>query len=172
MKIKSLQISNIWSFKYADDINNAPKITLDSYLDNIVDSESYKRKKNELFEDRVKKEEELARIKTTGSGWLGLMKEFMDRAQQCQKIARAKNTNEELAFFAKTVGSDFFLTDRQLFPAYNLGFAELHSRFLSPSPKPEVSGKSESERETGFAPATSSLARKHSTAELLPQVIS
>ena len=127
-------------------------LLLDSYLDNIIDGGTYKSKKNELFQEKIKKEENLARIKTTGSGWLELMKEFIDRALQGQKIARAKNTNEELAFFAKTVGSNFFLTDRQLFPVYALGFAELHSGFSSPSLKTLASGKSLNERDRGVEP--------------------
>jgi len=37
------------------------------------------------------------------------------------------NTKEDLAIFTKTVGSDFFLTDRQLVPTYALGFATLQA---------------------------------------------
>lgn len=36
MKIKSLHISNIWSFKYFDDINNAPKITFDKNFNILI----------------------------------------------------------------------------------------------------------------------------------------
>ncbi|MBF8250181.1 MAG: recombinase [Candidatus Levybacteria bacterium] len=110
---------------------------LDSYLDNVIDADIYKKKKNELFEEKLRKQEEITKFQTNGSGWLGPFREFIDSALRCEKIARAKNTNEELAFFAKTVGSNFFLTDRQLFPAYNLGYAELHSGFSSPSHKPQ-----------------------------------
>ena len=100
---------------------------LDSFLDQIIDSEIYKKKKNELFEEKLKITEEIEKIKQTGSSWLEPMREFVDRALQSRKIARAKNTKEDLAIFAKTVGSDFFLTDRQLIPTYNLGFATLQS---------------------------------------------
>jgi len=36
MKIKSLQISNVWTFKYFDDINNAPKITFDKNFNILI----------------------------------------------------------------------------------------------------------------------------------------
>ncbi|MDP2637685.1 MAG: recombinase family protein [Candidatus Levybacteria bacterium] len=130
---------------------------LDSYLDNVIDADIYKKKKNELFEEKLRKQEEITKLQTNGSGWLEPFREFIGDALSCGKIARAKNTNEELAFFAKTVGSDFFLTDRQLFPVYNRGFAELYSGFSSPSPQLQASGKSHSERETGIGPAAFSL---------------
>lgn len=36
MKIKSLQISNIWSFKYFEDVDNAPKITFDKNFNILI----------------------------------------------------------------------------------------------------------------------------------------
>ena len=36
MKIKSLQISNIWSFKYVEDIANAPKISFDKNFNILI----------------------------------------------------------------------------------------------------------------------------------------
>lgn len=36
MKIKSLQISNVWSFKHVDDINNAPKISFDKNFNILI----------------------------------------------------------------------------------------------------------------------------------------
>jgi len=42
-------------------------ILLDCYLEGIVDSESYKNKKNELFEKKLVLEELKAKIETNGS---------------------------------------------------------------------------------------------------------
>src|SRR3989338_10069504 len=100
-------------------------LLLDSYLDGVIDANTYKNKKNELFEEKLKKEEEIAKIKTDGSSWLEPFREWIGSALSCAKIARAKNTSEEIAFFGKTVGSNFFLTNRQLALNYNQGFAEL-----------------------------------------------
>ena len=115
---------------------------LDSFLDQVIDSEIYKKKKNELFEEKLKITEEIEKIKESGSSWLEPMREFVDRALQSQKIARAKNTKEDLAIFAKTVGSNFFLTDRQLSVSFKLGFAELHSRPSAPTSPALASEKS------------------------------
>ena|SRR3989338_93697 len=94
-------------------------------LDGVIESEIYKTKKNEVFEQKLKINEELEQIKQNGSNWLEPFREWIGSAFTCAKIARAKNTSEELAFFGKTVGSNFFLTNRQLALTYKKGFAEL-----------------------------------------------
>ena len=45
---------------------------LDGYLDQVVEPEVYKEKKNELFEEKLKITEQIARISKTGSSWLEL----------------------------------------------------------------------------------------------------
>ncbi len=98
---------------------------LDGYLEGIIDPEIYKTKKNEFFEEKLKISEELEQIKQNGSSWLEPFKNFIGSALSCAKIARAKNTSHDLSIMAKTVGSNFFLTDRRLVPEYNQGFAEV-----------------------------------------------
>src|SRR3990167_7242921 len=98
---------------------------LDGYLEGIIDPDSYKTKKNEFFEEKLKISEDLEQIKQNGSSWLEPFRNFIGSALLCAKIARAKNTSEEIAFFGKTVGSNFFLTNRQLAVSYKKGFAEL-----------------------------------------------
>ncbi len=98
---------------------------LDGYLDGTIESETYKSKKNELFENKVKLQEEIAKLQTQGSTWLGPMREFIETAKNGDKIARAKNNGEELAHFARNIGSDYFLTGRQLRVQYKKGFARL-----------------------------------------------
>ena len=111
-------------------------ILLDSYLDSVVDSETYKKKKNEFFEKKIKIQEEITKVEETGSSWLEPMREFVNCALQAQKIARAKNNCEELAFFAKRVGSNFFLSDRQLSADFKKGFSSLsaHATALKADP--------------------------------------
>ena len=107
------------------DIDRKQNTLLDSYLDSVVDPETYKQKKNEMFETKLKLQEEITKVEETGSTWLEPMREFVNCALQAQKIARAKNNCEELAFFAKRVGSNFFLSNRQLSAEYKKGFAAL-----------------------------------------------
>ncbi|MBI2404609.1 recombinase family protein, partial [Candidatus Gottesmanbacteria bacterium] len=59
-------------------------LLLDSYLDGVVEAETYKQKKNELFEKKLKLQEDLVKINTVGSSWLEPMKDYVDCAFQAQ----------------------------------------------------------------------------------------
>ena len=98
---------------------------LDGYLDQVVEPEVYKEKKNELFEEKLKITEQIAKISKSGSSWLEPMKEFVISALQAQKIAAAKNECHDLAIMAKTVGSNYSLFNRQLRPDLKYPFAAL-----------------------------------------------
>ena len=87
---------------------------LESYLEEIVDTESYQRKKDELLQIKKRLQEEIEEIKTKGSSWLEPLKEFIKEAADAAKIARAKNNCKDLAIFAKKVGSNYFLNDKRL----------------------------------------------------------
>ena len=100
-------------------------LLLDSYLEGVVDSESYKRKKNEFFERKLVLEEEIVKTNTHGASWLEPMRECIMEAANAAKIARKKNNLHDLAVVAKKVGSNFYLEDTQLKAEYNFGFAEL-----------------------------------------------
>ena len=98
---------------------------LEGYLDQIVDHQIYQQKKNELVGLKIKLKEKMASISKNGSEWLGLMREFTEVAADAAKIARAKHNGEELSFFAKKVGSDYSLNNRQLSCVYKIGFSAL-----------------------------------------------
>ncbi|MEK7577602.1 MAG: recombinase family protein [Patescibacteria group bacterium] len=112
---KQMMVENLEKLKQESEaVEKKLTLLLDSYLDQVVDSDTYKQKKNELFEQKLKFQEQITKIKETGSAWLEPFREFIYSALSCEKIARAKNNGEEVANFAKTVGSNFFLKDRQL----------------------------------------------------------
>ena len=100
-------------------------LLLDSYLDQVIDAETYKNKKNEIFDLKIKINEEITKIQNSGSSWLEPFREWVGSALSCAKIARTKNTCSDLAIGAKTVGSNFFLTDRRLAVNYEKPFAAL-----------------------------------------------
>lgn len=110
-----------------DSINQKQNFLLDSYLDQVIDSDTYKQKKNELFEKKLQLSEDLAKLKDNNFNRLEPLRECINSAFQADKIARAKNTNEELASFVKTVCSDFFLSDRQLQVSFGQGFSAISS---------------------------------------------
>ena len=98
---------------------------LDGYLDQVIEPEVYKQKKNELFDEKLKLEEKKSQIEKNGSCWLEPMREFVNCALQAQKIARAKNNCHDLSIMAKKVGSNFFLLNRRLSADLNYAFKAL-----------------------------------------------
>ena len=128
---------------------------LDGYLEGVIEPEIYKQKKNEIFETKIEIQQDLAQIEEKGSAWLEPFREFVESALQAQKIARAKNTNEELAFFAKTVGSNFFLMNRQLSASFKTGFPELERARPALAPAAASCGDSFLVGVAGLEPATS-----------------
>ena len=110
--------------------------------------------------------EEIEKIKTNGSSWLEPMREWVGSALSCAKIARAKNICSDLAIGAKTVGSNFFLTNQRLVPTFKQGFAELWLESGSQSHLQNPTPKTLSVSRTGFEPVTKSLKGSCSTAEL------
>src|SRR3989338_4357855 len=149
-----------------ENLDKKLNILLDSFLDQVIDNETYKKKKNELFEEKLKITEEIEKIQTTGSSWLEPMREFVGSALSCAKIARAKNTCSDLAIGAKTVGSNFFLTNRRLVPTMNKGFAELCAPTPAQSQSSDSSRISLSVIRLGFEHRTKSLKGSCSTTEL------
>ena len=98
---------------------------LDGYLDQVIEPEIYKQKKNEMFDEKLKLEEKKSQIEKNGTVWLEPMREFVNCALQAQKIARAKNNCHDLSIMAKKVGSNFFLMNRRLSANLNYAFAAL-----------------------------------------------
>ena len=126
---------------------------LDGYLDGTIESETYKSKKNELFENKVKLQEEIVTLQTQGSIWLGPMREMIEMSKNGDKIARAKNNGEELAHFARNIGSDYFLTDRQVTVSYKKGFARLCETRFAQAMSLRDTDYSFSERMKGIEPS-------------------
>ena len=87
---------------------------LESYLEEIIDIESYQRKKDELLQTKKVLQEKIEEIRTKGSSWLEPLQEFIKVAAEAAKIARAKNNGKDIAIFAKKVGSNYFLNNTVL----------------------------------------------------------
>ena len=98
---------------------------LDGYLDQVIEPEIYKQKKNELFEKKLKLAEKKSQVEKNGNSWLEPVREFVNCALQAQKIAREKNNCHDLSIMAKKVGSNYSLFNRQLSADLNFPFAAL-----------------------------------------------
>ncbi len=112
-------------------IDGKLNLLLDSYLDGTIDSQTYKSKKNELFVSKQNLEDKIAKTEGGGSHWLEPMEEFINCALQAQKIARPNTAGDELRSFAKNIGSNFFLKDKQLRIEYKKPFASLRAAALA-----------------------------------------
>ena len=130
---------------------------LDGYLDQVIEPEVYKQKKNELFEEKLKLEEKKSQIEKSGTIWLEPMREFVNCALQAQKIARAKNNCHDLSIMAKKVGSNFFLMNRRLSAHLNYAFAALSAEGGAASAAPNSATISFLVSPSGLEPETNSL---------------
>ena len=67
-----------------------------------------------MIEEKTNFEEQISSFEKNQFLWVELVKDFINSALEAHKIARAKNNGEELSFFAKKVGSNYFLSGRRL----------------------------------------------------------
>jgi len=99
---------------------------LEGYLDKVISSAEYTKKKNELVEYKATLSSQIMELSTKGVEWLEPFNEFVNGALSAHKIARAKTQGHDLFIMAKTVGSNFILKDKRLSAIYKKeGFAAL-----------------------------------------------
>ncbi len=127
---------------------------LDGYLDQVIEPEIYKQKKNELFDEKLKLEERKSQIEKNGTVWLEPVREFVNCALQAQKIAREKNNCHDLSIMAKKVGSNYSLLNRRLSSGLNFPFAALASGGGVASAAPNDFAISQMVRPKGVEPST------------------
>ncbi len=127
---------------------------LDLYLEQNLAAGIYKKKQNQLFDEKTKLEGLLRKTRDHGSSWLEPMKEFIDCALQAQKIARKENTNGKISDFAKRVGSDYLLDQGNLIVEYKKPFASLRAAALARASSPRHAWQSISVGAHGVEPCT------------------
>ena len=77
---------------------------LNGYLQHIIEPEVYKKKKNEIFANKLEFIDQKGKIGQSGSGRLEPLLEFINMAKTGTKQARAKNNLHELAIHARNAG--------------------------------------------------------------------
>ena len=87
---------------------------LTGYLDQVIEVNEYQTVKKKLIEEKTNLEEQISSFEKNQFHWVELVKDFLNSALEAHKIAAAKNNGEELSFFAKKVGSNYFLSGRRL----------------------------------------------------------
>ncbi len=138
-------------------------VLLDGYLDGTVDSDIYKAKKNQLFQEKLKLEQQISKIEEEGASWLEPFSKFVNSAILAQKIARKGSGTEDLRIFVQNIGSNFFLKDKQIIVNWEKPFASLRAwagarATTTPSPQ-----KSLSVAELGLEPRISSFKGRRPT---------
>ena len=142
---------------------------LEAYLDTVIDSDSYIKKKNELMERKSFLNGKTKELTSENPVWIEGVKEFIDCAQKCAKIARAENNCPDLSIMAKKVGSNFFLMNRRLSANLNYAFAALSAEAGAASAAPTSDSISFLVSRPGLEPGTNSLKGCCSTIELPTQ---
>ncbi|MBU4210404.1 zinc ribbon domain-containing protein [Patescibacteria group bacterium] len=119
---------------------------LDLHLDQGIDSRGYKKKKNQLFNKKLKTQDKITKIKTNGSHWLEPFNQFIKDAIIASKtclpagtVARKENMDSNLKQIAQSVGSNFFLQDKKLIINYKKPFASLRVTACTRAKNPEIS---------------------------------
>lgn len=82
---------------------------LEIYLDEVISSEDYQLKKDQLLQKKLSLKSNIEKVKREGSVWLEPMRSFINEAANAARIARGKKNGKELKFFAQKVGSNFLL---------------------------------------------------------------
>ena len=126
---------------------------LDGYLDQVIEPQIYKQKKNELFEEKWRLVEKKSQIEKDGNCWLEPMRKFLNCALQAQKIARKKNNSHDLSIMAKKVGSNFLLKDCHLSATFDFPFRALSAEAGAVSAPPNSNSISLMVTPAGFEPA-------------------
>ncbi len=156
--IKDQQFVQVILLKLKSETNTLDKklnLLLDGYLDGTIEVETYKNKKNELFNQKLALKNKISKTRDNGSSWLEPMKEFMDCTLQAQKIARKNTAGDELRSIAKNIGSNFFLKDKQLIVYLRKPFASLRAAGIARATVPMHLQSSLCVTPAGFEPAIS-----------------
>ena len=131
---------------------------LESYLDKVIDRDDYLENKNRLVGQKKNLEEQLVNLYDSQTAWLGPFRNWVKLALQAKEIADSTTDYNSKRQFLLNSGSDFKLKDKKAY-------------FLSVS-HPAALGAAATvrnlERETGFEPATFSLATRRSTSWATP----
>ena len=96
-------------------INDKLQRLLDSYLDEVIDRDSYLTKKSELLSLKKTLEEQIINFEQTQNAWLEPMKQWIMEATNVANIARSEDLDEKKVLALKIFGSNSTLKDRKVY---------------------------------------------------------
>ena len=103
------------------EIDRKLNMLLDSYINQVISEEEYKKKKSILLNEKLELKEKLTSDEGKGKVWLELARTIVTSAGQASYIAR-KGSLEEKREFAKKIGFNFRLADAKLRFEYRLPY--------------------------------------------------
>ena len=94
-------------------INTKLQFLLDSYLDQIIDKDSYQFKKSEVLSQKKTIEEKIITFEQTQNGWLEPMREWINEAVDAAKIARGDDLSAKKVLASKIFGSNLRVENKK-----------------------------------------------------------
>ena len=88
------------------------KLLLDSYLDQIIDKESFQEKKFELMSKKKTLEEQILSLKKNQGNWIEPMRNWINEAQTVQQVAESADLQLKKVLAKKIFGSNLFLENK------------------------------------------------------------
>ncbi len=86
---------------------------INTYLEGLLDKETFLKKKNELLERKVELQEQLDDFGKKGLVWVEPVREWLEAAQQAGKLASSHDLSE-IKYFIRKIGSNRCLLDKEV----------------------------------------------------------
>ena len=105
---------------------------LEGYLDNLIDEDTYKRKKEDLVQQKIAlKGEQDTLLRKRMSGWIEPMRDYLNTLIYAGKIASGQSP-QEIAHFAQKIGTNHLISEKRIgwdfAPPYDFAAQFLASR--------------------------------------------
>ena len=145
---------------------------LDSFLDELIDRQTYTHKKAELMSQKKSLEEKMSDLALGQCGWVEPMRQWLDKAVSICSVAQNNDFTAKKSLLLEIFGLNLFLTNKkvavngeqfQISPQKNPWFALRATKEKAAQLGDNFLKKSELEPQTGFEPVTSSLPWMRST---------
>lgn len=100
--------------KDLEDIDIKLKLLLDSYLDQIIDKETFQQSKFELMSKKKSIEEQILSLKKNQGNWIEPMRTWINEATEVQQVAESADLQLKKVLAVKIFGSNLFLENKKL----------------------------------------------------------
>ena len=96
------------------DLTTKQKLLLDSYLDQVIDRQTFTEKKAELMSQKATFDEQLARLERGGTAWIEPMRRWVLIIGSICKIVDSRDFDAQKALLLEIFGSNLLLKDKNV----------------------------------------------------------